>query len=111
MPDFIDLTVRVRKEKLGDMVTDMPSYCQPIRWSIVKEINVEPVKPKTLPPWVAKIVDEPRKPKFKRRWRNLPDNLANQILTLKKEGMKVPEIAAKLKVSRSLIYKRTKAGV
>jgi hypothetical protein len=100
MPDFIDLTMRVRKEKLGDLVTELPSYCQPIRWDIVREVDLQPKIP--MPRLGAP--ETIKKPRMRRRWRTVPENIISEAKALRKEGMKVKAIATKLNISESSVY-------
>ncbi len=104
MPDFIDLTLRIRKEKLGDVVTDLPPYCQPIRWTVVKEVPLVKHRIKTELPDIQEL----RAPsKRKMRWKILPETI-NEVKNLRKQGMKVVDIAARLKISDSAVYKATR---
>ncbi len=114
MPDFIDLTLRIRKEKLGDVVTDLPFYCQPIRWTVVREVPLSPPKKVKVPisqveymsPDMQELLAPPKR-KMKSRCKILPETI-NEVKNLRKQGMKVVDIAAKLKISDSAVYKATR---
>ena len=70
MPDFIDVRVRVRKERLGDLVTEMSlslPYAKPIGFDVVKEVVFTPVietEPKLLSKSTSKSTSKTKGVKF-----------------------------------------------
>ena len=39
MPDFIDVTIRVRKEKMGQLVVELPQFVQPVSFRVVGSVE------------------------------------------------------------------------
>lgn len=107
MPDFIDITLRVRKEKLGDLICDMPAYCKPVNMT---RVEWEAALPEAKAPTKAAkaITDVVKLLKHKRRirrWKTTPADIVNQIKTLRNDGMTAVAIADKLKISKATVYR------
>jgi hypothetical protein len=91
MPDFIDVTWRVRKERLGDLIFDMPTYVQPVSINPIRD-KMNATLAKSLNP---KLLPKPKKPRSISRQQN------NVLKAVTKGAVDLASIMAHTKMRRT----------
>jgi len=91
MPDVMEARIRVRKERLGDLIVDLPNYARLAGVDVVRELELTPV--------------DTHKPGSKLGRPNLSPETIQQIKDLSAQGMAKERIAAQVGVSKNTAYR------